>query len=52
MNEYSVGEIIIDKRGRTGLIVACYDLHFAVYYDVVIDGQTFQLQAEDIAKRA
>lgn len=51
MNEYSVGEIIIDKQGRTGLIVARHDLHFTVYYDVIIDGQNIQLQTEDIAKR-
>ncbi len=48
MKQYKVGDIIEDKNGRVGLITAVYNSPFVTYYIVLIDGETFHLQAEDL----
>ena len=48
MKEYNVGDIVEDTLGRTGLIVSVYNSPLVTYYMVLIKGETFQLQAEDL----
>ena len=48
MKRYKVGDIVEDKNGRTGLVVSVYDSPLVTYYSILIDGEIFQLQAEDL----
>ena len=48
MNRYKVGDIVEDKNGRTGLVISVYASPLATYYNILIDGEMFQLQAEDL----
>lgn len=48
MSIFKPGDIILDSRGRFGVILSCYSTVIGNFYNVLIKGEIFSLSEEEI----
>jgi hypothetical protein len=48
MPKFSTGQIVVDVRGRIGIILSLFKTKVGSYYNVLIEGEVFTLPEEDL----
>ena len=48
MSAYKPGQLVVDARGRVGVILNLFKSKIGSYYNVLIEGEVFTLPEEDL----
>jgi len=48
MSKFHIDQIVVDVRGRIGIILSFFKTKVGSYYNVLIDGEVFTLPEEDL----